>query len=74
MSKPKNIEELRNGLLEAYEWVKTDPRRGPQVKEMVNASGKVINTLKVQLEYAALRKEMPSIEFLNTSSSTKKTN
>jgi hypothetical protein len=32
---------------------------------MTNAAGKVIATLKVELEYAMLRKESPSIPFLN---------
>lgn len=62
--KPANIEDLRDQLLEAYEWVKADPRRGNQVKEMTNTAGKVIGTLKLQLEYAMLRGEKPSIEFL----------
>ena len=65
MPQSKNIEELRTGLLDAYEWVKADPRRANQVKEMTNAAGKVIATLKVELEYAMLRKESPSIPFLS---------
>lgn len=65
MATAKNIEELRAGLLDAYEWIKADPRRGNQVKEMTNAAGKVIGTLKLELEYAALRKEVPNISFLN---------
>jgi hypothetical protein len=64
MSKPSNIEELRDQLLEAYEWVKGDPRRGNQVKEMANTAGKVLGTIKLQLEYAMLRGEKPTIEFL----------
>ena len=65
MANPKNIEELRSGLLDAYEWVKADPRRVNQVKEMTNAAGKVIGTLKLELEYSMLRKETPNIGFLN---------
>lgn len=64
MPRPANIEELRDQLLEAYEWVKGDPRRGNQVKEMANTAGKVLGTIKVQLEYAMLRGEKPVIEFL----------
>lgn len=64
MAKPENIEELRDGLLEAYEWVRLDPKRSNQVKEMTNAAGKVIHTLKLQLEYSFLRQERPVIEFL----------
>jgi hypothetical protein len=64
MPRPDNIEELRNQLLDAFEWVKADPRRANQVKEMTNAAGKVLGTVKCQLEYAILRRERPSIEFL----------
>lgn len=64
MAKPKDIEELRSQLLDAYDWVKADPRRANQVKEMANTAGKVIGTLKLQLEYAMLRKEKPYIPYL----------
>ena len=64
MQTPKNVEQLRNELLDAYAWVKADPRRAGQVKEMSNTAGKVIGTHKVQLEYALLRKEKPEIAFL----------
>lgn len=64
MGRPSNITELRDQLLDAYEWVKGDARRGNQVKEMANTAGKVIGTLKLQLEYAMLRGEKPAIEFL----------
>jgi hypothetical protein len=64
MAKPKNIHELRDQLLDAYDWVKADPRRSNQVKEMANTAGKVIGTLKLELEYAMLRHEKPSIPFL----------
>lgn len=66
MPAPQNIEELRNELLAAYEWVKEDPLRASQVKEMSNAAGKVIGTLKVQLEYSHLRSEKPTIPFLDS--------
>lgn len=64
MAKPKDITELRDQLLDAFDWVKADPRRANQVKEMSNAAGKVLGTIKAQLEYAMLRQEKPSIEFL----------
>lgn len=67
MATPKNIEELRNQLLDAFEWVKQDPRRASQVCEMVNAAGKAINSLKCELEYAAMRKENAHIPFLHYS-------
>lgn len=60
-----NINELRTELCNAFDWVKKDPKRALQVKEMSNAAGKIINTVRVQLEYSAIRKEVPNIEFLN---------
>ena len=65
MATPKNIDELRRQLLDAFDWVKTDPRRAGQVCEMVNAAGKVINSVKCELEYAAIRKENVCIPFLH---------
>ena len=68
MSQPKNITELREQLLNAFDMVKTDPRRANQVKEMVNAAGKIIGSVKMQLEYSLLRGEEPDIEFMGKSS------
>ncbi|MDE2099091.1 MAG: hypothetical protein KGL39_17690 [Patescibacteria group bacterium] len=68
MPTPKDITELRDQLLEAFELVKQDPRRANQVKEMTNAAGKVLGTVKAQLEYAALRNEEPEIPFLGKTS------
>lgn len=64
MPKPADIKELRDQLLDAFEDVRKDHRRVVQVKEMANVAGKVIGTLKMQLEYAMLRHERPVIEFL----------
>lgn len=68
MAQPKNIEELRDQLLAAFDWVKADPRRSGQVKEMSNAAGKIISTVKLQMEYAFLKGEEPAIEFLGKTS------
>jgi hypothetical protein len=68
MAKPKDITELRDQLLDAFDWVKADPRRAMQVKEMSNAAGKVLGTVKAQLEYALLKGEEPEIPFLGKTS------
>jgi hypothetical protein len=65
MSKISNIDELRAELIAAFEMVKADPRRAIQTKEMTNAAGKVIGTVKTELEYAAMKKEAPNIPFLH---------
>ena len=65
---PTNIDELRLQLLDAFDSVRTDPRRVNQVKEMSNAAGKILGTVKCQLEYALLRSECPDIPFLGKTS------
>lgn len=68
MAKPKDIIELRDQLLDAYDWVKSDPRRANQVKEMANTAGKVLASVKLQLEYSLLKGEEPDIPFLGKTS------
>ena len=64
MSAPKNITELRNELLESFDQVKRDPRRLAQAGELANTAGKIISTVKTQLEYCLLINEEPNIPFL----------
>jgi hypothetical protein len=64
MSQPKNITDLRNDLLESFEQVKKDPRRLAQAGELANTAGKIIQSLKVQLEYSILLNEEPNIPFM----------
>lgn len=59
-----NIVELRNELLTVFDGIKTGEVSLGTAKELVNTAGKIINSVKVQLEYAYLRKETPVIEFL----------
>lgn len=68
MSKPKDMTELRDQLLEAFDQLKGDPRRVIQVKELTNTAGKIINTVKSQMEYAMLRAEEPDIAFMGKTS------
>jgi len=68
MPAPKNIEELRDQLNEAFEWVKQDPRRANQVKEMANVAGKIEGTLKLQTIYAYMRGEEPDIPYMGKTS------
>lgn len=68
MAKPKNLDELREQMLDAFEMVKNDPRRQNQVKEMSNAAGKVIALTKLQIEYAFMRGEEPDVPFVGETS------
>jgi hypothetical protein len=65
MTNIKNITELRDRTLAAFEKLEKDPRAYNQCGELANIAGKVISSTKVQLEYASLRKEKPEIPFLN---------
>jgi hypothetical protein len=60
----KNIRDLRDGLLKVFMDLKNDTLEVRAASEMNNAAGKIVNTVKVQLEYSALRKEKPAIDFL----------
>jgi hypothetical protein len=60
----KNIRELRKELCKIFNDLRSGELAAKDAKEMNNAAGKIIGTLKVELEYAALRQERPEIEFL----------
>lgn len=62
----KNITELRDELAAVFAGLKNGTLEHTQAAEMNNAAGKIINTVKVQLEYATMRKEEPNIPFMNT--------
>ena len=67
----KNIEELRNNLSTLFGQIKDGDMDVKAAAEMNNTAGKIISTLKVQLDYAALRKESPSIGYLDCDGSAK---
>ena len=56
----KNMTELRDELCEVIEQVKKDRRYVPQATEITNAAGKIINTLRVEMEYYKLSKTVPT--------------
>ena len=55
-------------MLDAFDAVKMDPRRANQVKEQVNAAGKILSSVKAQLEYSLLKGEEPDIPFMGKTS------
>ena len=62
----KNIKEVREELGKVFEGIRDGSLKVPKAAEMNNAAGKILNSVKVELEYYALRKEKPKIDFLNT--------
>jgi hypothetical protein len=59
-----NITELRKELSNLFMDLKDGKADVKQASEMNNCAGKIINSLKVELEYYSLIKEEPDIKFL----------
>lgn len=60
----KNVIELRKKLCVVFDELKDKTIRPQVAKELVNTAGKIINSVKLELEYSSLRKETPIIDFL----------
>ena len=60
----KNMDEVREALSAVYQGLKAGTIKPHEACEMNNACGKIINTVKLELEYYALIKETPKIKFL----------
>ena len=67
----KHISELTIQLSDLYEELKNSTIDVKIAAEMNNTAGKIIHAQRVQLEYAALRKEEPEIAFMKTKSKPK---
>lgn len=61
----KNINELRQSLGDNYTQMKSGKMKIALGKELSNAAGKILNSVKVELEYAKMLNEKPDIDFLN---------
>ncbi len=60
----KTMKELRGQVIKTAEDLKAGTIDLKVAAEMNNCAGKIINTVRTQLEYAKLRKESPQIDFL----------
>lgn len=60
----KNAEELRAELAQTFAQLKAGEIKASEAAELANLAGKMIASAKVQVEYFALRKEAPKIDFL----------
>lgn len=61
----KNNKQLRKELCEVFDKLRSGEMTPGDAKEINNAAGKIIGTVKLELEYASLRNEVPSIPFLD---------
>lgn len=60
----ENIKELRKSLVDVFNGVKSGKIGPKEAAGMNNTSGKIMTTVKVQLEYHKQRKDKPQIDFL----------
>jgi hypothetical protein len=67
----QNIEELRSSLIENYEKLKAREIEIKPAKELANIAGKIINTLRVQLDYNTLTGNTEKIPFLEVKQKAK---
>lgn len=67
----KNVQDLRDDLLAVFDQLKSGEIRSQEAFAHAAVAGKIINSAKVELDYAARRKEQPNIPFLNTGSKSK---
>ena len=61
-----NCDELRKELAQTFTALKAGEIKPSEAAELANLAGKMIGSAKVQVEYYALRKEAPRIEWLES--------
>jgi hypothetical protein len=59
-----NVNELRTQLADVFAQLRAGEIKPDEAAELANLAGKMIGSAKVQVEYYALRKEVPDIAFL----------
>lgn len=60
--------ELRAALSQVFDQLKAGEIKPGEAAELANLAGKMIASAKAQVEYAALRKDVPLIAFLKDDS------
>lgn len=60
------ITDIRDQLIEVFNGLRDGSVEIKDAVEINNTAGKIINSAKVQIAYAALRGEAPYIPFLDT--------
>ena len=64
----KNLDQVRDRLSTIFDQLESGEIDAKKATEFANLAGKMINSAKVQVEYYALKKEVPSISFLDSQS------
>lgn len=61
-----NANDVRNELARVFADLKAGTISTKEASEFANIAGKMINSAKAQLEYAKVREETPTIDFLKS--------
>lgn len=64
MNTPKNMQELRAVLCETIAAVRAKEITPDAAEAVSNASGKIVASFRVELEYLRMRGEVPKLGFL----------
>lgn len=67
MQAPRTINDLRNLLVEEIMMIRDGVRAPKEANAIVNATGKIIATVKMEFEYAKLTGTVPKIPFMDGS-------
>lgn len=59
-----HVSELRDELCQMFHRLKAGKASLKEATEMNNSAGKIMQSIKVQLDYARLREEKPDIAFI----------
>lgn len=60
----KNVIELRKQLCQIFVELRRKRIQPKLANELTKTAGKIISSVKTELDYASLRKETPIVEFL----------
>ena len=66
MKKPESINELREILCEEIHRLRKDETTAANVNAITNATGKVLSTIKMEMEYAKMTNTKPKVKFLKS--------
>jgi hypothetical protein len=64
MNTPPNITSLRETLIDTVDGLRRGEVQPATAEAITNASGKIVSTIRVQLEYARATSTVPRIPFM----------
>ena len=72
-TKVMNVNTIREILADEIERLRNDQRTPAAVNAVTNAVGKILGTVKMEMEYAKMLGVVPHIDFITIVPSTRKT-